>query len=184
MKTLLTPAKLRNLKREAERAAQAQGHAAEVGVYRGGSARVIAQALPDRPLHLFDTFQGLPEPDRDLDGPFHHAGQFAASVPEVACTLAGMEPVEVHYHVGLFPHSTVGLDHLRFCFVHVDVDLYAPVMDCCGWFHTRMNPGGIIIFDDYSAHTTPGCPKAVDAFYGTLGQMVEVAESGPAIVRY
>ena len=37
------------------------GCMAEVGVYRGGSARLIHEADASRSLHLFDTFEGLPE---------------------------------------------------------------------------------------------------------------------------
>ncbi|HEX6559984.1 MAG TPA: TylF/MycF/NovP-related O-methyltransferase, partial [Longimicrobiales bacterium] len=43
-------------------AAVVPGALAEVGVFRGGTARVICDAKGDRPLHLFDTFAGLPQP--------------------------------------------------------------------------------------------------------------------------
>ena len=39
---------------------------AEVGVFQGSSARIICEAKRERPLHLFDTFSGLPQPgERD-----------------------------------------------------------------------------------------------------------------------
>src|SRR5208337_33722 len=38
------------------------GCMAEVGVYQGGTARLIREADTSRPLHLFDTFAGLPDP--------------------------------------------------------------------------------------------------------------------------
>ena len=37
---------------------------AEVGVYQGVSAKLICEAKGDKELHLFDTFEGLPDPER------------------------------------------------------------------------------------------------------------------------
>src|SRR5688500_6464098 len=39
-----------------------EGAIAEVRVYRGASARLICEAKGAKPLLLFDTFEGLPEP--------------------------------------------------------------------------------------------------------------------------
>ena len=38
---------------------------AELGVYQGSSARIICEAKGQSPLHLFDTFSGLPEPPKE-----------------------------------------------------------------------------------------------------------------------
>ena len=38
-----------------------EGEMAEVGVYQGGSAKIICETKGNRKLHLFDTFQGLPD---------------------------------------------------------------------------------------------------------------------------
>ena len=37
------------------------GDMAEVGVFQGGSAKLICEAIGDKKLHLFDIFEGLPE---------------------------------------------------------------------------------------------------------------------------
>jgi hypothetical protein len=179
--SLLTPAKLRDLSRLAAESSRATGVAAEVGVYRGGSAKVIAKALPSRALYLFDTYRGLPEPGPE-DGDCLRAGQFAASLDEVQKELCHIHDQLLHFEVGLFPESAYGLEHIRFCFVHVDVDLFKAVHDCCAWFAPRMVSKGIMVFDDYSSWTTPGCPKAVDAFF-KKGR-IEVLPSGPAVVRF
>src|SRR6185369_6776121 len=46
------------------------GAYAEVGVYRGGSARFIAAAKGHATLHLFDTFAGMPPVNPATDGHF------------------------------------------------------------------------------------------------------------------
>ena len=38
---------------------QRPGELAEVGVYQGGSAKLICEVKGDLPLHLFDTFEGF-----------------------------------------------------------------------------------------------------------------------------
>src|SRR3989344_4846708 len=38
-----------------------KGDIAEVGTYQGGSSKIICEAKGKRALHLFDTFEGLPE---------------------------------------------------------------------------------------------------------------------------
>jgi predicted O-methyltransferase YrrM len=181
MTSLLTPKKLASLKKLVVQAlVQASGPAAEVGVYRGGSARAILQAMDEhRSLYLFDTFAGLPKPGAE-DGGFHREGQFAAQLMDV---MEYLDPwsAQLHFIVGLFPGTASVLDYLHFSFVHVDVDLYQSVLDCCKWFAPRMSTGGIMVFDDYSAWTTPGCPKAVDEYFG---KRVEVTPSGPAVVRF
>jgi hypothetical protein len=40
----------------------------EVGVYRGGSAKYLAQLEPDRAAFLFDTFAGIPHEPWEIDG--------------------------------------------------------------------------------------------------------------------
>ena len=37
------------------------GDIAEVGVYKGGTAKLICMNKGDKTLHLFDTFEGIPE---------------------------------------------------------------------------------------------------------------------------
>ena len=42
-----------------------EGDLAEVGVYQGGSAKLICEAKKEKSLYLFDTFTGLPKLSED-----------------------------------------------------------------------------------------------------------------------
>jgi hypothetical protein len=55
----------------------------------------------------------------------------------------------VEYHSGLIPNTFAGLEDSAISFVHVDVDIYQAVMDCCRFAFPRLVIGGIIVFDDY-----------------------------------
>jgi Macrocin-O-methyltransferase (TylF) len=69
--SLCDKARLLGLQKVAEEVARRrlQGHIVECGVYRGGSAVVIAEWLPrsskQREVWLFDVFSGMPEPGPD-----------------------------------------------------------------------------------------------------------------------
>lgn len=89
------------------------GALAEVGVYRGGTARVICESKGDRTLHLFDTFEGLPPPTA-VDIEFER-GQYACPLPAVRKFLDGC--AGLHFHEGLFPATAAGLENERFSFV-------------------------------------------------------------------
>src|SRR3954452_25293002 len=51
------------------------GDMAELGVASGASAKLISEYAPSRTLHLFDTFEGLPDVT-EVDSPHSARGQF------------------------------------------------------------------------------------------------------------
>lgn len=153
-------------------ARQLTGSAAEIGVYQGGTARILADHLPQKRIHLFDTFEGMPPTSRfDI----HKPGDFAdTSLEAVQASLKERDNVE--FWPGLFPESAAGLTDLRFCLVHVDVDIYTSTKAAIEFFWPRLVEGGIMVFDDYNAPRCPGTNKAVDEYFDAW-QTVEI--SGP-----
>lgn len=131
----------------ARSAAKLPGSMAEVGVYQGGTAKMICAAKGDAPLHLFDTFAGLPESSA-ADGQVHVNGQYACSLDSVRSYLRGYG--NVHFHQGRFPDGSSKIENDRFSFVHFDVDLYQSTLDCLRFFYHRMLPGAVILSHDYS----------------------------------
>jgi hypothetical protein len=138
------------------------GVMAELGVYYGGSARVIAKACPYKTLHLFDTFAGMPEDDVYEKG--HRKGDFGGDYGdnlEWAKKILA-DCMNVEFHVGFFPETTDGLEHVRFSFVHVDADIYQSTKAAIEFFLPRMLEGGIMVFDDYDWKGCPGVTELVD----------------------
>lgn len=139
--------------------AKVEGDIAEVGVYRGGTARIICEAKGNRPLHLFDTFEGLPEPG-EIDSAFRR-GEYACSLESVRQYLKGF--ADVRFYKGLFPGTAEPAKLHKFSFVHLDVDLYESTMAALDFFYPRMDPGAVIISHDYV--TFPGVRAAFDQFF-------------------
>jgi predicted O-methyltransferase YrrM len=159
-RSLIMPDRLRNLMRAVRRTAHLPGDMAELGVFSGGSAYVIAQTCPSKTLHLFDTFAGLPfdeDENRDPQG-YVRKGMYACPERDVLEYLCGCR---VQTHAGLFPHSMANMDR-EFSFVHVDCDLHDTARAALQWFWPCLVKGGIMFFDDYGCLFT-GVTEVVDA---------------------
>jgi O-methyltransferase len=122
------------------------GDFAEVGVFKGASAKLIAETKGGKLLRLFDTFEGLP-PKSAKDRNVHRENQYACSLESVQEYLAGYE--NLSFHKGLFPESARGVPEGRYAFCHFDVDLYESTLGCLEYFYPRMVPGGVMLSHDY-----------------------------------
>lgn len=170
----------RNLYRIAARTSRLPGDAAEVGVFRGGSARLIVAALPQRRLHLFDTFRGLPQSDAAADGVLER-GRFASSRISVVEFLAGMN---IEIHAGMFSQTKRDVSVCQFNFVHLDADLHATTAEAVAFFYPRMVPGGLILVHDYGSKRWPGVQTAVDQYLrAKLHRVIPVGSNQCVIVK-
>lgn len=135
------------------------GDLAEVGVFEGGTAKIIREAIPTQPLHLFDTFTGLPDLMQPIDPPHYKKGHMGV-VKETIKELERMENVVVY--PGIFPETSRPIEGRKFAFVHIDVDIYQSTKDALEFFYPIVEVGGSIVVHDYPAHL--GVKKAVDEF--------------------
>lgn len=144
------------------------GAFAELGVYKGLTARLIHHYAPERVLHLFDTFAGFTERARAAEfkntGDKIVASQFADTSLERVQRHIRQKNGNVHYHPGYFPESIpAALQRESFAFVHLDADLYEPTFAGLEFFYPRVTANGILLIHDYNSW--PGARKAVDDFF-------------------
>jgi len=163
-----------------KRTRKVPGDIAEVGVYKGGSAKIICSVKGDKHLHLFDTFEGLPKVEEiDMVWPFYE-GKFAASYDSVRDYLK--DDRNVTFYKGIFPDTSDPVKDTRFSMVNLDVDCYESTRLCLEFFYSRMSPGGIILSHDYM--TAPGVKKAFDDFFDEKTEPVlETAGSQCLVVK-
>jgi len=155
------------------------GEVAEVGVYKGGTAKLLAQTSLQKTVHLFDTFAGMPATDASLDS--HRTGDFDdTSLAAVRDHL--QECGNVRFYEGLFPSTAGPIEEVRFSLVHVDADIYDSVRACCHFFYPRMGKDGVLIFDDYGFPTCPGARKAVDEFFSDKPEVPFYLPTGQCLV--
>jgi O-methyltransferase len=164
------------------------GDVAECGAYKGGSAFFLARHIVERGLDkrlcLFDSFEGLSAPT-DIDGAYWHAGALPSTMEHVQNALAPLGPVPfVELYKGWIPERFPDVADRRFCFVHIDVDLYQPTLDSIDFFYPRMEPGGIILLDDYGFDSCPGVTAAIDQFMaGRPEPIVNLSAGGAFIMK-
>jgi O-methyltransferase len=157
---------IRLLAAEAERRG-VDGSIAELGVYRGDMALVLNTAMPDRTLHLFDTFAGFTADDVAEE---HRSGCSKAEAGDFSDTSA--EAVLAHLphaekavvHEGHFPETFAGCEGETFALVSLDADLYEPTAAALPLFWDRLSRGGAIIVHDYNSGRFAGVGAAVREF--------------------
>jgi len=165
----------------ARQVAQLPGDVAEVGVYKGGTAKLLARVFgsTDKSIHLFDTFSGMPPTDPEKD--VLKKGVFGdTSLETVKGYLNDCEHICLYR--GVFPETAKSVEDQVFCFAHVDVDIYRSVMDCCEFFYPRLQNGGIMIFDDYGDRSCPGAKAAVDEFFADKAETPCYLTTGQSVV--
>ncbi|MFQ5954483.1 MAG: tetratricopeptide repeat protein [Kiloniellales bacterium] len=125
-------------------AATGDGLYLEFGVYRGKSITFLA-GLTRRTLHGFDSFIGIPDDWTD-DSP-RGAYDAGGELPRV--------PANVRLHQGWFADSLPRFleDHPGPArFLNVDCDLYDSTRTIFSHLGPRIQPGTVIIFDEYLAY--------------------------------
>ena len=160
------------------------GNFFEIGVFRGGSALLFRHILEDhkllnKQLHLFDTFEGMPETDDTKD--FHKKDDFNDTSLERVRDGVGISDF-IFFHKGLVPDTFAGLEDATIAFAHVDVDIHRSIVDSCEFIYPRMTIGGCIVFDDYGFPSCPGARQAVDAFFADKPEEPLVLQTGQAVV--
>jgi O-methyltransferase len=145
-----------------------QGDMAELGVYKGSTARLIHHYLPERRLHLFDTFEGFTErsvvAERENTSFATKGHKFSDTSLEGVKRYISQQNDNVHYYPGYFPDTIPdGFDNLRFSFVSLDADLFEPTLEGLKFFYPRMSSRGMLVVHDYNAWI--GARKAVDEFF-------------------
>jgi hypothetical protein len=134
------------------------GPIVECGAFKGGSSAklsVLAQAV-DADLHIFDSFQGVPEPTEG-DGTYvttagvvniWRGGAFAGSEAEVRANIRAHGVLErCHFHQGYFEQTRPGSD-LKPGYAFIDVDLASSARTCIQFLWPNLTPGGRLFFHD------------------------------------
>lgn len=155
--TLITNDRLETFKRNAHLIPP--GIICEVGVYKGGSLKYLAELFPDRKVYGFDTFEGLPKEHWDEDE-HHEPGDFGDT--DIKSVAKFVNSKSVYLIQGLFPDSAPDPQIKDVALVHIDTDFYKSIAACIEYFVPRMAKGGLMIFDDYQWANCYGVERAIE----------------------
>jgi hypothetical protein len=169
-------------------AAGIPGDFVECGVWRGGSSMLAALTLQrcgdtSRDLYMYDTYEGMPRPsERDVD----HRGERALetwdeerrSVAEHIRCYASLEDVEQNLHSTGYPRERLKFIRGRvqdtlpqtapeqIAILRLDTDWYDSTAHELEHLYPRLQPGGILIVDDYGHWE--GVRQAVDEYFARV----------------
>ncbi len=174
---------------------QVRGCFVECGVWKGGAVATMALAnltagTERRPIHLFDSFQEICEPDPRVDGERaleeargFHIGELAGRLQPLKgiydsiggpgtlegnrCLLVeevGYPEEQLHFHPGWFqdrlPTDSRSLGPIAL--LRIDADWHSSTKVCLEHLYPKVVQGGFVIIDDYGAYD--GCRQAVEEY--------------------
>jgi hypothetical protein len=154
---ILWEAKSRVLWDQLRLTAGVPGDMAEIGVYKGHTAKLMRLSMPTKRLHLYDTFKGMVGADPKV-GDQYLDGCFADTELERVRKFVGTSGVQ--YHVGMFP-DTFAQGQRQFSFIHSDTDTYFGTKETLRVMMPFVSVGGRVVFDDYEWRKCPGVKKAI-----------------------
>ncbi len=142
----------------------------EVGVWRGGTAAVMARQLnllkSKANLYLADTFEGVAK--ASAKDSFYSGGEHSDTSQFIVEDALKKKSRYQYYKIlkGVFPEDTADkiLITEQFGICHIDVDVYDSAKDILEWVWDKMIPGGVVVFDDYGFHTCTGVTKLVEEY--------------------
>ena len=165
------------------------GDVIECGVFRGKSlmmeCRSVMAHAPDKRVYACDSFEGFPQDavgDEDVSWfrfKFKLRRKFtvAGDVPDRLERFFAAYGVSGHVVKGFFSDTLGRFADQRFCFMHIDCDLYESHLDCLNMLYDRLVPGGVAVFDDYAQAKWPGATKAVDEFFAGRAEKPALLQS-------
>lgn len=165
------------------------GDLVELGCHVGYSAVLISKVVeyydPARTLHVYDSFEGLPDvKPEDGDTPYF-AGQLAAQEHLLIKNFraVGLKPPVVH--AGWFSETLpTGLpEHISFA--HLDGDLYDSILVSLEHVYPRLSKGAVCLVDDYCDpdvhdgwNELPGVKAACDRYLSDKPERISVLYAG------
>ncbi len=183
------------------------GAIVECGVWRGGSMMVALATLKalgqtDRDIYLFDTFEGLPEPDAEVDVdmfgnkaidgwiPQSRGKKMSnwayASLEDVKTNIASVGyPIEkIHFVKGMVEDTVPGICPDSIALLRLDTDFYSSTRHEMKYLYPNLQKGGVLIVDDYGHFL--GVRRAVDEYFSESGEPIllqRIDYSGRLAVR-
>lgn len=150
---------------------QLPGDCIEFGGFRGGLSFFLGLCIRDlglaKRVTMLDSFQGMPQTDAAIDGPFRR-GMMASDLQAVLALRAtlGLEAL-VEVRAGWFDDSLGQMPPAaQFCLAHLDADVYGSTRTALSYLLPRLVPGGAVVLDDCLFHGATGVILAAEEVLG------------------
>jgi O-methyltransferase len=163
------------------------GDVVELGCNEGTTAILLRKTLDDfesdRTLHVYDSFEGLPE-HRAIDGSFGE-GALATTEQRLIANFKHHGAAVPQIHRGWFRDTLPTQLPDQISFAHLDGDLYDSITDSLVFVYPRLSRGAVVVVDDYCDpsvldlnNIAPGVKSACDDFLRDKPEKMTVLIAG------
>ncbi len=150
------------------------GAIVELGCYIGTTSlfirRVMNEHKDNRPFHVYDSFEGLPQKstqDSSAAGVDFKAGELTVSKKQFFEQFRRAHLEAPITHKAWFSDLTEADLPDKIAFAFLDGDFYESILTSLRLVWPRLENDGIITIDDYRRETLPGVERAIlDYFQG------------------
>lgn len=182
------------------------GTIVECGIGRGRSLLIVSLMLQlmdvERDLIAYDSFEGFPEPSKEdtssrkpkkgewaysPSGKFKYDPDFIYDVLEHGGVLEARRKVTLVK--GFFSDTLSAYAGGPIALLHVDCDLYQSHLDVLSNLYDHVQPGGLVVFDDFILNNDdqdiwPGARQAVTEFLSDKNQrLIGTMVGSPYLIK-
>jgi len=143
----------------------------EVGVAKGGVLALVAKINPNTKVFGLDSWEGMPKITKEDNQAYkNYEGVSWATMNDVYDTFKSINAPSDNlelikgYCEETIPKNISILNNIDI--LRIDIDWYKGTKYCLENLYNNVNPGGLIIIDDY--HWNIGCKQAVDDFLQSI----------------
>ena len=147
-----------------------EGAVCEFGIFQGGTSIMLHDFLQQlngtktHPLHLFDSFEGLPPCDRERDTGMCEKGAMTSRVEFIQSKFKSTNRAMPGIHKGFFNKISDAEIPDKIAFAFLDGDLYESIYSALERVYHRLSPGGIVFVHDFGWEGYPGTLAATDDY--------------------
>lgn len=165
-----------------------EGVYVECGVAAGAQIIAMAEGAPNKIIHAFDSFEGIPLPsnkDNQMPGIKNLTKEEIKKLPNPGeqilessgATVVSLEnfnknisivenPENIISHKGWFENTVEKCDIDKISILRLDGDLYNSTIVCLKHLFPKVIKGGIVIIDDWELL---GCKTACNDYFKSIG---------------
>jgi len=155
-----------------------EGDIVELGCFMGTTSvylkRVLESYKTNKNLHVYDSFEGLPEKSEfDNSPPEYHKSALAVTERRLIENFKEKNVSLPIIHKGWFKN----MDYPeKISFAFIDGDFYQSILDALIKVFPRMSRGGIMCIHDYDYPKLPGVKRACLDFFGKLDMIEKIGD--------
>jgi len=165
------------------------GEIVELGCFKGVTTMIMQKTLDqyrsNKRIHVYDSFQGLPEKTKKDGSTYFKKGFCRAEERDLIMNFKKAKLKLPVIHKGLFKDTLPGHLPNKISFAYLDGDFYTSTKEGLKHLYLRLSKGAIVVIDDYcdpkvhNVHNIlPGVKRACDEFFKNKPEKMSVLISG------